>query len=131
MIRKIVWILVVCSFLWGMSACAKRFQLQSGNYVMSIKLSPKAKPMPQEVSITVEADTVTITNPKREQVLTGTLKDYEFMVLGEGKTQTVEFTGRLVKDNTVEGKVLQKSGDSTLEAEFSIVRSQPHPPSKK
>lgn len=101
------------------------YRLDSGNYVMSLSMAEQQKAMPENVNVSIENGRITIVNPEKEGTLEGSIDGNRFIASGRVDRQQVEFTGNLVKDNTVEGKAIQKSdADEILfEANFKLVKA--------
>ncbi len=124
MLRKVLQISIVFFLVVGLISCSK-YKLQSGNYVMTVKLPKTAKNSSRNVNITVKENKVTIQNPKQKNTLTGTIKENNIQLMGVNKTEKVEFKGVLTGNDQVKGTVVQKSDKgTTFSAEFTIIKVQ-------
>ncbi len=124
MLRTILQISIAFFLIMGMISCSK-YTLESGQYVMSIKLPRTAKNSSKNVEIIVKEDKVTIQNPQQKNALTGLIKENNIKFMGENESEKVEFSGVLTGNNQVKGTVTQKSDtDTTFSAEFTIVKAK-------
>ena len=109
-----------------LSNCSTAHRLESGSYVLSIQQTTSSTSMAKTVNIVVEGQQVKIQNPEHKLVFTGKLEGNVFMVMGKNDNQTVEFQGKMVADNQVAGKVIQKSDSSVKrQAKFTIKKPDP------
>ncbi len=124
MLRTVFQILIVFFLAAGLISCSK-YKLESGNYIMSVKLPKTEKDSSKNVKIIVKEDKVTIQNPNQKKALVGSIKENNIRFMGDNGSEKVEFTGVLTGNNHVKGTVVQKSAtDTTFSAEFSIVKSK-------
>ena len=121
--KRIVFLLsTVTLFSFLLIACASH-QLQSGLYTMTINLPGKTEPMSKPVIVNVQNNKITITSDEDQGGLQGTIKGDELVMTSQAKNDQLEFKGKLVANNRVEGKAVQTKEDTTLEATFSLVES--------
>ena len=120
--NRFIWILASALLLIGLSSCSS-LKLETGEYVMSVKLPSESESVPKTVTLTVIEDKVTIQQPGDERIITGSRKGNRFTAHRSKATERVEFTGVLKADNTVEGNVIQKSGDEIVfSTTFTLVK---------
>ncbi|MBU3918059.1 hypothetical protein KKA14_21225, partial [bacterium] len=124
MVRKIARVPIALLLVAGLIACSS-YKLESGKYVMTVKLPKTEKISARNVEIIVNEDKVTIQNPNQEKTLTGLIKENNISFQGENESEKVEFVGVLTGNNQVKGTVVQKSDkETTFSAEFTIAKEQ-------
>ncbi len=114
-------IVFVSSFI--LVSCSSH-RLDNGKYTMTLKLDTKEENRSKVVLLETEGKKVTIKSESDKETLNGTITGNELIIIQDIDNKKVEFLGKLIQDNTIEGNAKQTTNEEVkFTATFTLVKA--------